>query len=82
MALKNISNSMNWNINVVGIVEWFIDAIIAYEAIHNPPGDKTKRNSRQETFKDNVNLSADSKKPLSIQSQKKYYENSEIGLRY
>ena len=80
IALKNISNSMNWNINVVGIVEWFIDAIIAYEAIHNPPGNKTKWNNRQETFKDNVNLSADSKKPLSIQSQKKYYENSEIAF--
>ena len=73
MALKNISNSMNWNINVVGIVEWFIDAIIAYEAIHNPPPKSEKIGKTRETFKGNVNLSADSKKPLSIQSQKKYF---------
>ncbi|MGL5590872.1 MAG: hypothetical protein ACRDCH_02270, partial [Metamycoplasmataceae bacterium] len=32
-ALKNIAPSKNWNIEVVGIVEWFVDAIIAYEAI-------------------------------------------------
>ena len=37
MALKNISKAMSWDINVVGIVEWFIDAIVAYEAIHNDP---------------------------------------------
>lgn len=80
MALKNISNSMNWNINVVGIVEWFIDAIIAYEAIHNPPPQSEKIGKTRETFKGNVNLSADSKKPLSIQSQKKYFENSETAF--
>ncbi|MGL5246511.1 MAG: DNA (cytosine-5-)-methyltransferase [Mycoplasmoidaceae bacterium] len=34
-ALKNISKDKQWNIEVVGIVEWYVDAIIAYLAIHH-----------------------------------------------
>ena len=34
-ALKNISKSMNWTIKHVGMVEWFVDAIIGYVAIHS-----------------------------------------------
>lgn len=33
-ALKNISNQMNWSIQSVGIVEWFVPAIIGYQLIH------------------------------------------------
>ena len=47
MALKNISHSKKWEINVVGIVEWFIDAIIAYEAIHNPPPPPQKKKKKK-----------------------------------
>ncbi|MGL6124955.1 MAG: hypothetical protein ACRC1F_00485 [Metamycoplasmataceae bacterium] len=42
-ALKNISESMDWEVKVVGIVEWFIDAIIAYEAIHSTPPPANER---------------------------------------
>ena len=34
-ALKNISKDKKWDIEVVGIVEWYVDAIIAYLAIHH-----------------------------------------------
>lgn len=33
-ALKNISNEMNWNVELVGMIEWFIPAIVAHYAIH------------------------------------------------
>ena len=33
-ALKNISSEMNWNVKLVGMIEWFIPAIIAHYAIH------------------------------------------------
>lgn len=33
-ALKNIANEMNWNVKLVGMIEWFIPAIIAHYAIH------------------------------------------------
>lgn len=34
-ALKNISKIKNWDIEHIGMVEWFVDAIIAYVAIHS-----------------------------------------------
>lgn len=33
-ALKNIAKAQNWEIKSVGIIEWFIPAIIAYQLIH------------------------------------------------
>lgn len=34
-ALKNISENKKWEIEVVGIIEWYIDAIIVYLALHH-----------------------------------------------
>lgn len=75
IALNNISKKMKWNIELVGIIEWFIPAIIAYEAIHHPTTKVSK-----ETFYGNVLLSNDSKKPLTEISKRKYYENSEYAF--
>lgn len=75
LALNNISKAKNWNINVVGIVEWFIDAIVAYESIHHPTN-KVKK----QTFKSDVNLSADSKNPLSAKRQHAIFQNSETSF--
>lgn len=36
-ALKNIATKQNWTIKSVGIVEWYRDAIVAYQAIHCKP---------------------------------------------
>lgn len=33
-ALKNISKEKNWIIKTVGMIEWFIPAIVAYQLIH------------------------------------------------
>ncbi|MDE5651552.1 MAG: hypothetical protein K2H80_00585 [Ureaplasma sp.] len=33
-ALKNISDEMNWDVKLVGMIEWFIPAIIGHYAIH------------------------------------------------
>ncbi|MGL5617715.1 MAG: DNA (cytosine-5-)-methyltransferase [Metamycoplasmataceae bacterium] len=83
-ALKNISSSMNWDVKVVGIVEWFVDAIIAYEAIHGsttpPPPLKGvgPQTDFSNWFINDINISLDSKKPLSIESKKKLYANKEI----
>ena len=35
-ALKNIAKAKHWKIKSVGIIEWFVSAIIAYQAIHYP----------------------------------------------
>ncbi len=61
-ALKNIAIEKDWTIESVGIIEWFIPAIIAYQAIHHPPIDGVKEG---EIFNANVNISNDSKNPLS-----------------
>ncbi|MGL4342943.1 MAG: DNA (cytosine-5-)-methyltransferase, partial [Metamycoplasmataceae bacterium] len=75
LALKNISKKMKWKINNVGIIEWFIDAIIAYESIHNPI-----KNIKKEDFNLNVSLSKDSKKPINLGSYNKILKNSEIAF--
>lgn len=59
-ALKNISNEKNWTINSVGIIEWFIPAIIAYNAIHYTPNKIV-----DSSFLDKVTISSDSKKPVN-----------------
>ena len=41
-ALKNIGNKMNWEVNCVGIIEWFIPAICSYVELYSQ---KTKDNS-------------------------------------
>ena len=59
-ALKNIANEMNWNIESVGIIEWFIPAIIGYHLIHfGEPQDITHTHTHL------LNLSSDSKTPLN-----------------
>ena len=35
-ALKNISKKMKWKVEIVGIIEWFIPAICAYNKMHLP----------------------------------------------
>ncbi len=34
-ALSNISKKMNWTIKTVGIIEWFIPAICAYNKLYS-----------------------------------------------
>lgn len=56
-ALKNISRLKNWKIKVVGIVEWFVDAIIGYVAINS-----SYKNNKDEKLDDEIeNISFDSK---------------------
>lgn len=74
-ALKNISNEMGWKIESVGIVEWFIPAIIAYQSIHY---DKTIKNTT-ESFDINKTISNDSKKPASEIWKKRKLTNSFLG---
>lgn len=67
-ALKNIANKMNWTIKHVGMVEWFVDAIIGYVAIHGK-----NLNPKNESFDfNNVSLSSDSKNPISDISKSKF----------
>ena len=60
-ALKDIANSKKWNIKSVGIIEWFIPAIIAYQAIHY----KRKVVKKQDLKTTEINLSLDSKTKVS-----------------
>lgn len=55
-ALKNISNKKKWNIVHKGMIEWYVDAIIAYCAIHSP-----KKIFSNEKLLDNYKISHDSK---------------------
>lgn len=51
-ALKNIADEMNWNIESVGIIEWFIPAIIGYQLIHfGEPQDITHTHTLAKSFK-------------------------------
>lgn len=74
-ALKNIAENKNWNVSSVGTIEWFIPAIIAYNAIHYTPPNIVK-----ETFEDNVTISSDSKKPVSTQWFDSHTKNSTLGF--
>ena len=75
-ALKNIENQMGWNIQSVGIVEWFIPAIIAYQSIHYP---KTINITKKGSFDISKIVSNDSKKPTSEMWKKKNLTNSFLG---
>ena len=66
-ALKNIAKENDWEIKSVGIIEWFVSAIIAYQAIHYP-----NKNIQAQTLKiDQPALSLDSKTLVSKQYLKK-----------
>ncbi|WP_052663046.1 DNA (cytosine-5-)-methyltransferase N-terminal subunit [Mycoplasmoides pirum] len=69
-ALKEISNLKKWIIRPVGIIEWYIDAIIAYMEIHYS---KETKNFKMNSFFNltSLSLSSDSKHPIS----NKYLEN-------
>ena len=73
-ALKNIANEKQWEIESVGIIEWFIPAIIAYQSIHY-----VQKRIKPETFNLNVNISNDSKKPCSNEWIRKNTKNSLLG---
>lgn len=74
-ALKNISEDKDWVINSVGIIEWFIPAIIAYNAIHYTPNEIIDSD-----FIDKVTISSDSKKPVSDIWYRKNTRNSKLGF--
>lgn len=60
-ALKNISKKMDWEIKLVGMIEWFVDAIIGYIAIHCE-----RFNADVEKLDENIrNISLDSKSLIS-----------------
>lgn len=67
---------MNWKIEVVGIVEWFVPAIIAYQAIHHP----TNKVNKESYLDSSIIISNDSKKPCSSEWIKKNINNTEIGF--
>lgn len=73
-ALKNISDEMNWEPISSGIIEWFIPAIIGYQAIHY-----NNDLNRKETFRHIYNISSDSKKPVSEKWVKAHTSDSFIG---
>lgn len=62
-ALKNIATKQNWSIKSAGIVEWFRDAIVAYQAIHCKPV-ATKKLEKL-TCDHLHTISNDSKRPIS-----------------
>lgn len=73
-ALNNISKKKHWDIEVVGIIEWFIPAISAYIEIHgNNNIDNINLNQLKEikTKLKETNLSLDSKRPISINNKNK-----------
>lgn len=74
-ALKNIAPKMNWEIEPVGIVEWFVPAIIAYQAIHHFP-----QRILKESFKYNYVLSFDSKKPSNKSFFEQKTQNNQLGF--
>ena len=62
-ALKNISKRKDWDIEVVGIIEWFIPAICAYVELHsNNKSIGLRERERERLY--SLSLSLDSKKPL------------------
>ena len=60
-ALQNVGKQKGWDIESVGIIEWYVDAIIGYQAIHDFPKDiyKDSFDAKENT------LSANSKIPWS-----------------
>ena len=74
-ALNNISKKKHWDIEVVGMIEWFIPAISAYIEIHSDTNvNKYVNSNKREEIKNklkNKNLSLDSKKPISINNKNK-----------
>lgn len=74
-ALNNISKKKQWDIEVVGMIEWFIPAISAYIEIHdNNDFKEWKKQNKATSIKEELmkkNFSLDSKKPVSINSKKK-----------
>lgn len=73
LALKNIASKKGWQIKSVGYIEWFVNAIVAYELLHN-----NFEKLEKETFKDidNVCVSFDSKTPALNKSK---LVNSNLG---
>ncbi|WP_052663986.1 hypothetical protein [Mycoplasmoides alvi] len=75
-ALKLIANKKNWNIKSVGIIEWYIYAIIAYLEIHYPNTIKhLPLNWKSELNFEKLVLSYDSKKPISSATLNKLFNN-------
>lgn len=71
-ALKNIAKSKNWTIKSVGLIEWFVDAIIAYQLIHY-----SYEKLENQSYKYDSIISFDSKKPANLHSYK--LQDSKIG---
>ena len=69
-ALNNISKKKNWNIEVVGMIEWFLPAISSYIEIHDGLNfqkmKKSNLKNKDEIKKELLtkNFSLDSKKPV------------------
>lgn len=77
-ALKNIANEKGWEIESIGIIEWFVPAIIAYQAIHYP--NYNILDNLNIHFPLDISLSLDSKKECSTNWKSKNYNNSEISV--
>ncbi len=78
-ALKNISSEMNWNVKLVGMIEWFIPAIIAHYAIHFGVPNVENYSDFKYIYIYILNkLSNDSKKPISDNYLNSKILNSQI----
>ncbi|QCZ36989.1 DNA (cytosine-5-)-methyltransferase [Mycoplasma nasistruthionis] len=73
-ALKNIAKRKNWQPLSVGYIEWYTDAIVAWELVHN-----NHKDIKLSDFKvdENITISFDSKKPALRPENSKKLINSQ-----
>ncbi|MCU4116896.1 hypothetical protein N8G13_00230 [Mycoplasma zalophi] len=80
-ALNLISKENNFKVKSLGFIEWYIDAIIAYQIINNSKILQKDKKHKKEDIIDKLSsleLSSDSKKPVT----KNFFKNlSEEKLR-
>lgn len=72
--MKNVARKKGWNVKSVGYIEWYVNAIVAYELLHNK-----FHCIKKESFSDvdNVSISYDSK---SAATNKNKLINSYLGF--
>lgn len=74
-ALNNISKLYNFKVKSVGIIEWYIKAIIAYQIINSTPLSLDKSTPIEIIYKNlsEIYFSSDSKKLRSTKYLKQIY---------
>ncbi|VEU59193.1 DNA (cytosine-5-)-methyltransferase N-terminal subunit [Mesomycoplasma neurolyticum] len=79
-ALKNISKKLNIKPVSLGYIEWYIDAIVAYEIMHNKQREPEQKKTKEEmaNILSQFSFSTDSKKAVL---EKYFYRIKEEKLR-